>query len=154
MQVPSAEPLSPLELGAWRGMLRVHARLVRELDHELRQEHGLPLHAYEVLLVLEDAPEGRLRMSELADAVLLSQSGLTRLVDRLAEAGLVHRSRCEDDGRGLLAHVTPLGRARLEEARATHLGGVRERFLACLDEGELGALRAVWERVLPGATAE
>ncbi|RDI75946.1 Transcriptional regulator [Gaiella occulta] len=154
MQTLSLNGLTPAELGAWRGLLRVHAQLVRELDRELQEEHGLPLHAYEVLLVLERSPGARLRMSELADAVLLSQSGLTRLVDRLARDGLVERSRCADDRRGLLAHLTAAGRARLAQARPTHLRGVRERFLAHLDETTLRELAAVWERVLPGAASE
>jgi DNA-binding MarR family transcriptional regulator len=144
--------LSRLELGAWRGFLRVHAALVRDLDRELVAEHGLQLHAYEVLLFLDDAPDGRMRMAELASSVLLSQSGLTRLVDRLVRSGLVVRERCDDDRRGLFAQITPAGRARLQAARATHLAGVRERFLSRFDEEELVRLAALWERVEPGAS--
>jgi DNA-binding MarR family transcriptional regulator len=79
---------------------------------------------------------------------------LTRLVDRLVQAGAVARTRCEDDRRGLNAELTPAGRARLEEARPTHRAGVRGRFLDRFDEAELGVLAGFWERVLPGATAE
>jgi DNA-binding MarR family transcriptional regulator len=147
-----SRPLSPLELGAWRGFLRAHAALVRELDRELVAEHGLQLHAYEVLLFLGEAPEGRLRMAELAASVLLSQSGLTRLVDRLVESGLVVRERCDDDRRGFFAQITPAARLRLRAARVTHLAGVRERFLSRFDDGELGELAALWERVAPGAS--
>jgi len=147
-------PLATTELAAWRGLLRAHGALVHDLDAELRAAHDLSLHEYEVLLVLGEAPGQRMRMSDLATAVLLSQSGLTRLVDRLVEAGSVERTRCEDDRRGLNAELTPAGRARLEQARPTHLAGVRSRFLDRFDEAELGVLAGFWERVLPGATAE
>src|SRR4051794_3614666 len=119
---PTGEKLSPRELDAWRGFLRVHATLIRELDDELMAAHSLPLVSYDVLVNLEDGP---MRMSDLADTVLLSRSGLTRLVDRLSAQGLIERRPCEDDGRGSLAALTPAGEARLAEARPTHLGGVR-----------------------------
>ncbi len=156
MQLPSVNPatLTPVELAAWRGLLRVHGALVRELDAELRATHDLSLHEYEVLLVLSQAPDGRMRMSDLAAAVLLSQSGLTRLVDRLARAGSVERTRCKDDRRGLNAELTGAGLSRLERARPTHLASVRTSFLDQFDDAELGTLADLWERFLPGATAE
>jgi DNA-binding MarR family transcriptional regulator len=141
------------ELAAWRGMLRVHADLTRILDAELTGRHGLPLSSYEVLLFLADAPGGRMRMSELADSVLLSRSGLTRLVDRLERDGLLERERCDDDARGWFAAITPRGRALFDEARATHLEGVRERFLNHYSRAELRSLGELWERVNPGASA-
>jgi DNA-binding MarR family transcriptional regulator len=149
MQVSEVKQLSPLELGAWRGFLRAHAALVRELDRELEAEHGLPLTQYEVLLYLNDAPEKHLRMSELASSVLLSQSGVTRLVDRLERQGLVVREPCPSDGRGLLARITDEGQQRLAAARPTHLAGVRARFLAQFDDEELRALADAWERLPP-----
>ena len=120
---PESDPFAPAQLAAWRGMLRVHSALVRDLDAELRAAHGLSLHEYEVLLVLSDSPGGRLRMSDLAGAVLLSQSGLTRLVDRLVRAGSVERTRCEEDRRGHYAELTSAGRARFEAARSGAPGG-------------------------------
>lgn len=146
--------LESVELAAWRGLLRVHSALARDLDAELRAAHDLSLQEYEVLLVLAEAPERRMRMSDLAASVLLSQSGMTRLVDRLARAGLLERTRCPVDRRGLNAELTDAGRTRLEKARPTHLGGVRRRFLDHFDEAELGLLAGLWERALPGATAE
>jgi DNA-binding MarR family transcriptional regulator len=143
--------LTPEELGAWRGLLRVHARMTKALDAELVREHGLPLSSYEVLLFLADAPEGRLRMSELADGVLLSRSGLTRLVDRMEREGLLRRERCEDDARGYNAAITPKGRELFQVARHTHLDGVRERFLSRLSPEDLSALAQAWEKVAPGA---
>ena len=95
-----ARLLDAEELAAWRGMLRTHARLTKALDVELVSAHGLPLTSYEVLLHLADSPDGRLRMSELADSVLLSRSGLTRLVDRLERQGLLGRESCPNDRRG------------------------------------------------------
>jgi DNA-binding MarR family transcriptional regulator len=152
MQTSAVTQLSDLELAAWRGFLRLHSALVRELDRELEVAHGLPLTQYEVLIHLNNAPDKRLRMSELASSVLLSQSGVTRLVDRLERDGLVVREPCPSDRRGLHARLTEEGSRRLAEARPTHLAGVRERFLSRLDDDELRALAAVWERVRTGIT--
>jgi DNA-binding MarR family transcriptional regulator len=143
--------LSRDELGAWRGLLRVHAGMTKALDAELLREHRLPLSSYEVLLFLADSPEGRLRMSELADGVLLSRSGLTRLVDRMERDGLLRRRRCEHDQRGWFAEITPEGRIMFDRARRTHLEGVRERFLSHLSRDEQRTLAALWEKVSPGA---
>jgi DNA-binding MarR family transcriptional regulator len=141
------------ELGAWRGLLRVHAGMTKALDADLVREHGLALSSYEVLLFLADAPDGRLRMSELADGVLLSRSGLTRLVDRMERDGLLRRERCEDDARGYHALITDKGRELFGRARRTHLDGVRERFLRHLSPDELRTLARLWEKVAPGAAS-
>jgi DNA-binding MarR family transcriptional regulator len=141
------------ELGAWRGLLRVHAGMTKALDAELVREHGLPLSSYEVLLFLADAPDGRLRMSELAAGVLLSRSGLTRLVDRMERDGRLRRERCEDDARGYHALITDKGRELFGRARRTHLDGVRERFLSHLSTEELRTLARLWEKLAPGAAS-
>jgi DNA-binding MarR family transcriptional regulator len=143
--------LSAVELGAWRGMLRVHTALVKELDAELVAAHDLPLSSYEVLITLESAPGRKRRMAELADSVLLSRSGMTRLVDRLEKDKLLERDTCTDDGRGCFAVLTDKGAELLATARPTHLDGVRERFLRYFSEDELRMLADVWERVLPGS---
>jgi DNA-binding MarR family transcriptional regulator len=143
--------LTGVELGAWRGMLRVHAALVRELDAELDAAHALPLSSYDVLIYLQAAPGKRLRMAELADSVLLSRSGVTRLVDRLEREGLIVRDTCTSDGRGCFAVLTDAGEEMLARARPTHLAGVRERFLRHFTEDELLQLARYWERVRPGA---
>ena len=140
--------LSPRELAAWKGMLATHQELVRRLDAELESAHGLPLSSYEVLMYLGHSAEGRLRMSELAERLLLSRSGLTRLVDRLERQGLVRRERCEEDARGLFASLTPAGKRKLAAARPDHLRGVRRHFLSRLEDHELDSLAAVWERLL------
>ena len=143
--------LDESELAVWRGFLRVHATLIRELSAELEQAHGMPLSSYEVLLWLANAPGERMRMAELADSVLLSPSGITRLVDRLVKDGLVGKERCVADRRGWYAVLTDTGRERLAEARGTHLAGVRARFHDLVTPDEQATMTAVWERLLQGA---
>jgi DNA-binding MarR family transcriptional regulator len=121
-------------------MLMAHARLMRELDSDLMSAHGLSASSYEVLLFLHDRPGGSLRMSELAEGVLLSRSGMTRLVDRLERAGLVRREQCAGDARGLNAVITEAGQKAFAEARKTHLAGVRRLYLEHFDDAELEAL--------------
>ena len=112
----SSAQLSARELAAWRDA-RHHANLIARLDAELERDHGLPLTSYEVLMYLADAEGQRLRMGELADRLLLSRSGITRLVDRLEGQGMIVRERCKSDGRGFNAVLTPAGRRKLD-ARA------------------------------------
>lgn len=145
----SAVSLDERELRAWRGLLRAHAALTKALDAQLEAEHGLPLSSYEVLLHLTHSPEGRMRMCNLAESVVLSRSGLTRLVDRLEREGYLRREPCADDARGSYAVVTDAGREKLASSRATHLGGVRELFLDHFSEDELETLAAAWDRLLP-----
>ncbi len=151
VRTPPVEELTATELGAWRGLLRVHTALVKELDAELDAAHDLPLSSYDVLIYLRSAPGKRLRMAELADSVLLSRSGVTRLVDRLEREGLIVRETCESDGRGSFAVLTDAGDELLARARPTHLAGVRERFLKHFSDTELKQLARYWERVRPGA---
>jgi DNA-binding MarR family transcriptional regulator len=139
---------SDVELDAWRGFLRTYTTIVRDLDIELTERHGLPVSSYDVLVQLDEASDGMLRMSHLADAVLLSRSGLSRLVTRLASQGLIERKDCENDARGAFAVITAEGRRRLNEARATHRAGVRERFLDRLSERDQRQLAKVWSRLL------
>jgi DNA-binding MarR family transcriptional regulator len=141
------DAFSELEMGAWGGFLRTHAKLVRELDEELTRVHGLPLSSFDVLVQLANAPDDRMRLSQLADAVLLSRSGLSRLVTRLVDQGLVERTECASDARGAFAALTDEGRRRLDEARATHRAGVRARFLDRLSESQQRQLAAAWRRL-------
>jgi DNA-binding MarR family transcriptional regulator len=145
--VAHSEPLSDSEFDAWGGFLRTHAALVRELDAELTHAHGLPLSSYEVLLKLGGADQGRMRMSDLADAVWLSRSGVTRLVDRLERDGLVERRACPSDARGAFAVITERGRERFTEAQRTHLAGVRMRFLSHFDDADQHVLSEFWARL-------
>jgi DNA-binding MarR family transcriptional regulator len=143
-------PFSELEMAAWAGFLRAHTRLVGVLDDELTREHGLPLSSYDVLIHLDSAEDGRLRLSQLADAVLLSRSGLSRLVARLVHQGLVERIECTEDARGAFAAITGEGRRRLAEARATHRAGVRERFLDRLSDEQKRRLADAWAELDAG----
>jgi DNA-binding MarR family transcriptional regulator len=151
METTTALTRSDARLGAWRAFLRAHARIVRELERELQAEQGMALTDYDVLVQLAGADGRRLRMSELADRLLLSRSGVTRLVDRLVGAGLVERLSCDDDRRGQWASLTNAGLDRLRDAAPTHLRGVAEHFLDRLSPEELGALERSLERVLPEA---
>ena len=138
--------LSNAELAAWRGFLRTHHEMIASLDRELERSHGLPLTSYEVLLQIADSPTGTLRMSDIAERVLLSRSGLTRLVDRLERDGLVRRRTCPSDLRGQNAELTERGREVFADARTTHLAGVRRHFLERFDEHELETLGGLWAR--------
>ena len=150
--VKRTERLSREEAGAWVGLLRVRNALVRELDAELQARHNLPLASFEALLHLSWRPEHRMRLTVLGASVLLTQSGASRLVDRLERDGLVRREPSSSDGRGADVVLTESGLARLREADPTHLEGVRRLFLGHLTEDEARQLGRIWERVLPGAT--
>jgi DNA-binding MarR family transcriptional regulator len=128
-------------------MLITHSRLVHELDAELEDRHGLPLTSYEVLMNLATTDDDRLRMGELADRLLLSRSGITRLADRLEKQGLIARRRCDDDGRGYFAELTDRGRKLVGAARPDHLDGVRRHFLDRLEPREIDALGEIWARL-------
>jgi DNA-binding MarR family transcriptional regulator len=146
---PGEQSLSEGEMDAWRGLLRAHSSLAKRLDSALEGSHGLPLRAFEVLHYLGDSPGGKMRMCDLAEEAQLSRSGLTRLVDRLEREGLATRCSCEHDARGAYACLTDAGRARLDGARGTHLGVVREHFLSRFSEHELSALTEMWSRIEP-----
>ncbi|GAA2308592.1 MarR family transcriptional regulator [Actinomadura sp. NPDC048955] len=135
------------ELIVWRTMLRAQAQISRRLQADLLARHDLALGSYEVLVHLGEAPHGRLRMNDLADRVLLSRSGLTRLVDRLERDGLVARQSCPSDARGLFAVLTARGRARLTEAAPTYRQGVRDHILSRLDEPDLRALGHILDKL-------
>jgi len=137
------------ELRAWQTFLRAHHVVTDTLDEELSREQDLPLGSYEVLLHLSWAPARALRMSDLADRVLLSRSGISRLVDRLASDGLVERHTCESDGRGVYAVLTEQGHRRLRRAAVTHLRGVREHFTDRLSPPELDELARLLRKLLP-----
>jgi DNA-binding MarR family transcriptional regulator len=147
-QFPAWRELTPDQLAAWSGFLQGHAQIVRALDAELDREHGLPLTSYDVLIQLSLAPERRLRMFELADAVVLSRSGLTRLVERLERDGLVERERGEIDLRQMYARLTDRGFEVVANATPTHVAGVRERFLERLSDEQTKQLATIWRAVL------
>jgi DNA-binding MarR family transcriptional regulator len=135
---------------AFSRLLRVHAVLTRELSARLEGEHGLTISDYEVLLRLAAAPDRRLKRVELAASVVLTPSGITRLLDGLEDGGLVERVACPTDRRVAYAVVTEEGVRRLRAAAADHFAAVEEAFSACLDEQETGQLAELLGR-LPGA---
>jgi DNA-binding MarR family transcriptional regulator len=150
MVLPAREPhanADPPSMVAWRSFLRAHAAITKALEAELLARQRLSLATYDVLVQLVEAPRRRLRMTELADAVLLSRSGITRLVERLERDGLVRREPAARDGRGVLAVLTDTGLARLRLASPVHLDGVRRHFVSLLDENELAELGAACEKL-------
>ena len=151
MSVPSlARTPTPDDprLGAWRSFIHANARLLRRLDEELQETHGLSLAEYDALLQLVNAPDRRLRMSVLAERVLLSRSGITRLVDRLVAAGMVERSACVADARGAEAALTAKGLATLREASRTHLDGVQRYFLGLIEDEQRASIECGCNRIL------
>ncbi len=138
---------------AWRGFLEAHARVVSLLEDDLQREKGLPLTWYDVLVQLQEAPDRRLRMTELARRVLISKSGLTRLVDRMAAAGLVERCLDDHDRRGRWVELTDAGFERLRDAAPVHLRGVREYFTGELDPGAANVVGEVLWRIAKKAEA-
>ena len=142
--------LTASEQIAWRTFLRAHATIVRRLEADLLQEHDLPLASYDVLVQLSEAPGRGLRMTELADRVLLSRSGLTRLVDRLVREGLVTREAAPDDARGTLAVLTDAGFDRLRSAWPTHLRGVVELVTGRLTASEVVRLGVLLAKLVDG----
>src|SRR5207237_9599091 len=134
--------------GARRALLATHAALVARLPEELQDEKDLPLPWYEVLLFLNGASDGRLRMGELAGSLLLTPSGVTRLVDRMEAAGLVCREQCPSDRRGWNAVITPAGRARLRSAAPVHMRGIERHFGRHLSDQEADLIADVLGQVL------
>jgi DNA-binding MarR family transcriptional regulator len=135
-----AAELKPAEMRAWAAFLDAQAALLRQLESELIEKEDMTLAEFDVLIQLGMAPDRRLRMTELSERVRLSRSGLTRLVDRLAQAGLVKRGKCAEDRRGTFAILTAVGGSRLHRARPVHLRGIREHFGKRLSAAQLSAL--------------
>ena len=136
-------------LEPWRTFLYAHASIRRQLERELQAEQGMSMGEYELLLLLAYSPDRRQRMSEIADSMVLSRSGATRLIDRLEAQGLVARVSCDTDRRGQWAHITPDGYDRLRRAAPTHLRGIAEHFLDRIPAEDLEALGRILLRVTP-----
>jgi DNA-binding MarR family transcriptional regulator len=145
-------PEEELDQRAWRALVRTHTRVSRALDRALTEQAGLSLRAYQVLVRLTRAPEGALRMAELANSVLLSASGMTRLVDQLAARGLVERRKDPEDARGYFAVLTDQGRAQSDRATAMYREGVQHYFAGRFADGKLHELTEVLEDFLDEST--
>jgi DNA-binding MarR family transcriptional regulator len=140
---PSVTP----EIAAWVGLLRAHASATRRFNAELLAEHGLTLNSYEVLLHLARADGKRLRRVDLAERIVLTPSGITRLLDGLERSGYVERASCDSDARVTYAQLTDTGEAKLREAAETHVAGIRGFFRERFSKEELEALGGLLERL-------
>ena len=139
--------LRGIELEAWINFLRAHAAVTRQFNAELLAMHGLTINDYDVLAQLSRAPEQALKRVELAERVLLTPSGITRLLKGLETAGYVSNRPCAEDARVTYAVLTPEGTAKLDEARKTHVASVRALFSERFEKDELETLASLLERL-------
>ena len=137
---------SPERLRAWRLYFESALALIDVLDGELERDAGLPMRWYDVLVQLEDAPDG-LRMNELAERILYSKSGFTRVVDKMEAAGLVRRVRPEHDRRSVFVLLTDQGRETMQRARHHHRHGIEEHFSRHLADTDIRALTRALEKI-------
>jgi DNA-binding MarR family transcriptional regulator len=143
---PSPSSPSAERLRAWRLYFESALALIDVLDAELERDAGIALRWYDVLVKLEETPDG-LRMNELAERILYSKSGFTRVVDRMEEAGLVRRVRPQDDRRSFLVVMTEEGRSTMEHARRYHRHAIEEHFSSHLSDSDIKALIRAFEKV-------
>ena len=137
----------PKHLEAWVAFLRSHSAVTRQLNVDLLNEHGLTLNDYEVMMLIDRSEHGLMRRVDLAESVLLTASGITRLLDGLEAAGYVEKAHCQSDARVSYAKLTEPGRAKLRAASATHLAGVQEVFASRFTEFELASLADLLSRL-------
>jgi DNA-binding MarR family transcriptional regulator len=137
-------------LGAWVNLLRSHAAVTRELSAQLVADHGLSINDFEALLHLSRAEESALRRVDLSERLLLTASGVTRLLDGLERAGYVAKRNCDSDARVTYAVLTDAGRQKLEEASCSHVRAIRELFEERLEAADIGTLGELLGR-LPAA---
>jgi DNA-binding MarR family transcriptional regulator len=150
----SSQVLSSQALSAWVAFLRGHASLTRSLNAQLVADHGLTINDYEVLLRLSRAPDQRLKRVELAQSVLLTPSGITRLLDGLETAGWVEKASCASDARITYAVLTETGHEKLRSAADSHLADVDRLFAVHFEEAELETLGRLLERIDGGGSGE
>ncbi|MDI6626295.1 MAG: MarR family transcriptional regulator [Rhodococcus sp. (in: high G+C Gram-positive bacteria)] len=139
--------LSQDEQSAWRAYLDATRLLLRDLDNQLTRDSGISFTDFELLVVLSEAPDRRRRMSELADAVTTTRSGVTRAISRLVECGWVRRVKCDDDKRGMSAELTESGLSTLAEASPGHAAAVRENMFDLVNPEDLAALTRTFSAV-------
>jgi DNA-binding MarR family transcriptional regulator len=152
-ELPEPDPFSPQEFRAWRGLLRLRELVMRDIDRRLRRAGHVSLDDYGVLITLVTEPQLRLRMSDLGARRMLTPSGITRVVTRLEEQGLVRREPDPSDGRASLAVLTREGLAALRQAQVVHHAAVRELYLSRLEPDDLERLAALFEKALPGVVS-
>lgn len=142
------------EITAWVGLLRAHASTTRRFNADLVAEHGLTLNDYEVLLHLSRADGKRLRRVDLAEQILLTPSGITRLLEGLERAGYVERASCDSDARVTYAQLTDAGEEKLRDAADMHVAGIRDFFRVRFSQEELEALGGLLARLPPDAAED
>jgi DNA-binding MarR family transcriptional regulator len=150
----SAQVLAKPDLAAWIRFLRAHAAVTRQLSARLESQHGLTLSDYDVLVQLYYAPNRMMRRIDIARLVLLSPSGITRLLDGLERAGWVEKVRCDSDARVVYAALTPAGTQKCEDARETHLADIDELFGSRFSDEERNALAELLGRLPLAETSE
>jgi DNA-binding MarR family transcriptional regulator len=138
---------TPQQLEAWVSFLRAHAAITRELSAQLQREHGLTLNDYEVLLHLSHAESRMMRRVDLADKILLTASGITRLLEGLERSGYVCKETCPSDARVSYAKLTDEGAEKLRTAAVTHLRGIDELFTGRYSGSELATLAELLSRL-------
>jgi DNA-binding MarR family transcriptional regulator len=146
----TTDRLNGSALDAWRSYLQSHAAILRQLDTELVNAHGLTTRDYEVLLYLAQSPDRQLPMSALATSTMLTRSGITRLVDGLVAAGWIERAACPNDARVSYARLTDVGYSKLRDAGCTHVASIQRLFLEHFNQDEIDQLASLLSR-LPGA---
>ena len=140
--------LTAEEQRAWRGLLRMTSQLNARMNRQLQDAYGVSLADYDVLVVLSEAPTGRLRVFEIADALAWEQSRVSHQLARMQRRGLVTRQECRTDARGAFVVLTDVGRAAIERAAPAHVETVRQLVFDGLSRDQLAALTAVTSRVL------
>lgn len=147
LTVPEPRWLSSVQQRAWRAYMDGHQRLQGELNKQLQRDCDMSLAEYRILVLLSESPSLSLRMSDLADGVLSSRSRLTHQIRRLEAEGMVHRTSCEEDGRGVRAHLTEEGTRRLRAAAPTHVTEVHRDFIDLLTPEELSIIGEAFTRI-------
>ena len=142
-----AENFDAVERAAWGGLISIHGRLMQSVEEDLQATSGLTHPEFEVLLRLRFAPDGRMRIQDLAAESILTASGMSRVVSRLESRGLVARHRAEEDGRGSYAEITEAGASAFDDAAVQHTRFVREHFLSKYTKAELRQLGELWARL-------
>jgi DNA-binding MarR family transcriptional regulator len=138
---------APSRIESWVSFLRAHSAITRQLNADLLNVHGLTLNDYEVMLLLSRAEDRRMRRVDLAQSVVLTASGITRLLDGLERAGYVEKDSCATDGRVSYAKLTSNGHAKLKDAAETHLRGVEELFTGRFSDVEIEQLALLLGRL-------
>ncbi|MDB6034275.1 MAG: transcriptional regulator, MarR family [Verrucomicrobiales bacterium] len=138
----------PVSVDAWGYLLRIHAELTSRIEADLEAQGHISLTWYDVLLVLDNAPEKQLRMNEIAEKIVLSRSALSRSAAKLVEEGYIKKETCPEDERGAFAVLTKKGQQALAQARPVYWAGIQKYFAAGLTEGEINQLVSTFEKVM------